>query len=95
MKKYLLGVIALVTAITLNSFTLKTHTTRGPVLNWIYMDYPNDAFKDDPSHYQLYGTDGTATLPCPGGTHRCGVQAQDDGSGQPDFTISYIKKTKN
>lgn len=93
MKKYLLGAIALVTAITLNSFTVKSHSHPSTIKNFVYLDYPNDANKNISSRYQLTGNDGTDDLPCPGGAHRCGVEAVDNGSGHPDLTQPFTPRT--
>ena len=95
MKQYFLGAIALVTAITLNSFTLKADTHPTATKNFEYNDYPNDAFQNIASHYTLTGNDGQDELDCPGSVHRCGVVAQDNGSGLPDLTKPYTIKVRD
>ncbi|MBV4357327.1 DUF6520 family protein [Pinibacter aurantiacus] len=90
MKQYLLGFVALVTAITLNSFTLRTENHRGTTNIYKYLDYPNDAFINNSAHYQQ-----VSSITCPGGSHRCAVEAQDDGTGLPDLTVPYTPRTKN
>jgi hypothetical protein len=89
MKQYLLGAIALVTAITLNSFTLKPDSHPTATKNFIYNAYPNDLLVNDPSQYSLTGNNGLDPLICVGTVHRCGVIAQDDGTGHPDLTKPY------
>jgi hypothetical protein len=95
MKQYLLGAIALVTAITLNSFTLKpaSHPTGTKIFE--YNDYPNDFYQSNASHYTMTGNDGQDPLPCDGSAHRCGVVAQDNGSGLPDLTKPYTILVKD
>jgi len=95
MKKYLLGLIALVTAITLNSFTVKTSKHPTVTKNFWYTAYPNDSHANDPNYYILTGNDGTDDPDCPEGSiHRCGVIAQDDGTGLPDLTSAYTPLTR-
>lgn len=95
MKKYLLGIIALVTAITLNSFTLRSSGHPTATKNFIYTTYPDDSNSNDPDAYMLSGHGGTDALNCPGTLHTCGVVAQDDGSGHPDLTQPYTIKYRN
>jgi len=95
MKQYLLGTIALVTAITLNSFTLKPATHPTVTKNFEYNDYPNDFYQNVPSHYTMTGSNGTDPLDCAGSAHRCGVVAQDNGSGLPDLTKPYTIITQD
>jgi len=96
MKKYLLGLIALVTAITLNSFTVKTSKHPTVTKNFTYIAYPNDSHVNDPNYYTLTGNDGSDDLNCPdGNSHRCGVIAEDNGSGLPDLSQAYTIATRN
>jgi hypothetical protein len=95
MKQYLLGAIALVTAITLNSFTLKPAGHPTSTKNYNYTAYPDDTHTADPSFYTLTPNNGNDPLHCPGNTHTCGVVAQDDGTGHPDFTQTFTIEQRN
>lgn len=101
MKKIILG-IAVVALIVIGS-AFAFHKSDAPpansfaTKNFVYDLYPNDDPDEinDPTNYSLTGSGGTAPLDCPNGSHRCGVIAQDDGTGHPDFSQSYTPKTKN
>ena len=88
MKKYLLGIIAIVMAITFSAFTVeKNETPERAMQNYSYNDYPNDANINDPTHYTQ-----VVTLSCIGSAHRCGVKANDDGTGHPVLGGAIILK---
>lgn len=91
----MLGLIALVTAITLNSFTLRTTVHPTASKNFIYSAYPDDSDINDPDAYMLTGHGGTDPLNCNGTLHRCAVVAEDDGTGHPDFTKPFTIRTRN
>jgi uncharacterized protein YxeA len=79
MKKYLLGIIAIVMAITFSAFTVeKNKAPERAMQNYSYNNYPDDTFINDPTHYTQ-----VSTLNCLGTAHRCGVKANDDGTGHP------------
>ena len=65
--------------------------------NFVYTAYPDNdpAEVNDPLNYVLTGSGGSIPLNCPGGSHRCGVIAIDDGTGHPDFSQTYTPKNKN
>ncbi|MBV4357328.1 hypothetical protein [Pinibacter aurantiacus] len=94
MKKYYLGAVALLTAITLNSFTIRT-SHKGITKNFVYTAYPNDSQINNPAFYQMTGNDGQDPWTCSGTLHRCAVIAQDDGTGSPDLTQPYTVRTRN
>lgn len=84
MKRYLVGMFALMLAFTFSAFTVaKTKSTTQK--NWIYDSLGDDQFKDDPAHYYLSGPDGEDPLPCETGSFRCGVIANDNG-GVPNLS---------
>jgi uncharacterized protein YxeA len=86
MKKYLLGIIAIFMAIAFSAFTIEKHEASGRAMqNYSYNDYPDDTNKNDPTHYTQ-----VATLSCIGTAHRCGVIANDDGTGHPVLTGATI-----
>jgi len=86
MKKYLLGIIAIFMAISLSAFTIVKHEVSGRAMqNYSYNDYPDDANINNPTHYTE-----VATLFCSGSAHRCGVKANDDGTGHPVLSGAVI-----
>ena len=94
MKKYLLGIFAVVIALGLSAFTAKK--TDGNFTNkyFKYLDYPNDANINMPSRYEL-----SIDLGCPDvAAHRCAVIAPSD-NGSPERPVltdpSVIVKKKN
>ena len=93
MKKYFLGLSAVVLALGLSAFTPKTNSSAFTNKYFKYLDYPNDINKDNPNRYQLW-TD----LGCVAGAHRCAVIAPSDG-GSPERPIltdpSVVVKSKN
>lgn len=87
MKKYFLGIIAIIMAITFSAFTVeKNKASTGTQENFTYNDYPDDTWINDPTHYTLF----TGTLDCNGSAHRCAVSANDDGTGHPVLSGAVI-----
>lgn len=90
MKRYFLGIIAIIMAIAFSAFTIKkSQVSERAMQNYSYNDYPDDTFINDPTHYTL-----VSTLNCVGTAHRCGVKANDDGTGHPVLSGATIF-TKN
>lgn len=97
MKKYLLGLFAVVLAVGLSAFnSQKNYKPANLVVKYFTYDaYPSDDPNDlnDPANYSPTGNSGQDELTCPDGqTHRCGVQATDDGSNQPILSGATIFK---
>ena len=93
MKKYFLGLTAVVLALGLSAFSPKSNSSAFTNKYFKYLDYPNDTNKDNPARYQL-----SPDLGCAIGAHRCAVIAPSDG-GSPERPIlsdpSVIVKNKN
>ena len=92
MKKYFLGLVAVVLALGLSAFTAKTNTNSFAIKYFKYLDYPNDMNKNNPARYEL-----SPDLGCTTGLHRCAVVATSDG-GVPERPIlngSEVIKNKN
>lgn len=101
MKKNLLFLLAIMVIVVASAFAIKGSDTEilevMAAKNFVYDKYPDNSpgAVNDPLNYSLSASSGTAPLNCPNGANRCGVIAQDDGSGRPDLSQSYIIKTKN
>jgi hypothetical protein len=78
MKKYLLGIVAIVLAISFSAFTSLQDRPLLEQKYFKYLDYPNDAFVSVASHYEL-----SSDLGCTSGAHRCAVIANSAG-GSPE-----------
>ena len=75
MKKYLLGVFAVVLAIGFSAFTKESKKAPYEQKYFKYLDYPNDINIGVASRYEL-----SADLGCQSGAHRCAVVAQSNGA---------------
>jgi hypothetical protein len=99
MKKQFLPALscALLVATAFDSKNQLVEASPGPQKNFIYTAYPSDNPTDlgNPDNYQLTANDGTEIPFCSGVAHRCSVVAEDDGTGQPDFSRPYTIKTRN
>jgi len=79
MKKYLLGIIAMVMAVTFSAFTSEKNNLSGGLMqNTSIIIIRMTLLKMTPTHYSQ-----VSTLNCTGTLHRCGVKANDDGTGHP------------
>ncbi len=90
MKKYLTGIIAILMAVGFSAFTLQKDKVSQSQKSFTYNNYPDDTWINQPSHYTLFN----GTLNCQGGSQRCGVVADDDGTGHPKLSTAVIY-TKN
>jgi hypothetical protein len=91
MKKYLLGIVAVLLAVGFSAFTQSEKKTSAPTnQNFTYNDYPDDTWVGDASHYTLI----SGSLSCSGTSHRCGVSAQNDGTDHPILSGATVF-TKN
>lgn len=89
MKKYVTGLIALLLAVISTGFTISgNRSSDANPKSFSYNDYPDDTWMDDPNHYTLI----TGSLNCSGGSFRCGVVADDDGTGHPVLSGAVIFK---
>lgn len=88
MRKYLLGMVAVVLAIGFSAFTKESNPKSSTLTaqDFIYNDYPDDTWIGDPAHYTL----ATSSLSCSGTAHRCGVTAENDGNDHPVLTGATI-----
>jgi len=62
-----------------------------------YTLYPNTnpIYVNDPDSYMLTSDDGTEPFFCSPGAFICGVIAEDDGTGHPDFVKPFTFVTRN
>lgn len=95
MKKILFVVIAMIMAAGIGAFAMKQKHTDSKLVqkHFIYTAYPSQSSTDlnNPANYSLTGNDGQDVLDCPDGlTYRCGVMADDNGSGQPVLSGATI-----
>ena len=79
MKKYLLGIFAVVLALGFSAFSTPKKSGKLTQQYFRFKDYPVDTYKEVASHYESIGS-----LSCTVGTYRCGVLANPD-SGNPDI----------
>jgi hypothetical protein len=93
MKKYLVGLIAVFMALGMSAFTAKPKPASFTNKFFKYLDYPNDANKNNPNRYELSTMDDCITT-----AHRCGVIAPSNG-GTPERPVltdpSVIIKNKD
>lgn len=97
MKRYLV-VSAIILAFIASAFTTSKNKSNlvGNSYNYDLYGSPNQdlpANLNNPANYTFVGT---SPLTCSGSAHRCGVQdAQDDGTGHPDFSKPYTIRTRD
>ncbi len=94
MKKYSLSIIAVLLAVGLSAFSMKSKTIvkNSSQKYFIYTAYPSNTSADlnNPANYTPTTNDGQDQLVCSGTGKRCGVYATDDGSGEPVLSGATI-----
>ena len=93
MKKYLLGIVAVMLAIGFSAFTEPQSKTKGnfTLKYFTYDDFPNDSWKDEPSHYTMTANGGQTIPSCNGTEKRCAVRAEENGgTGDPVLSGAVI-----
>ena len=94
MKKFMLGICAVLLAIGFSAFTNDNSAAKPKAFTqkyFMYDAYPSNDPVDlaDPSNYSPTGNDGQDELDCTGSGKRCGVLATDN-AGEPILSGATI-----
>lgn len=94
MKKILFFALAIIVAAGVSAFAINQKAAKGKTNQkyFIYTAYPSQSPTDlnNAANYSLTGNNGQDPLDCPEGELRCGVMADDNGSGQPVLSGATI-----
>lgn len=98
MKKYLLGIVAVILAISFSAFTIVKKNESAKALageKWFVFDGTSPDDLDDPSMYSLDG-DGSSPTVCTSTTltYRCEILAQPTGSPAQPILTTIIDQRK-
>lgn len=74
-----------------------SRTKRIYLKHFVYTLYPNTSPTNvnNPYNYDLTSDDGMEPLLCSPGGYICGVIAEDDGAGHPNFAKGFTFVTRN